>query len=208
MKPGADIDSALRTLGTARPPAGMERRIHARLDHAPHRTGAHLPIAAAVIAAGVLVTVITLSPSDNSRSGNRVDHTSAENYTRGTGQQMPSSTPVQEMERQILAKPHGAFGAASAIHVPDTPLTIRPAAAGRQHNLSTPRTPTSQRIHRNRSSAPEAPTPASGKTPINTSGQTAVSAAESISGPSEAHPQSQSLTTISRTETTGSTPHR
>lgn len=167
MKPGRDIDSALRALGVAQPPVGMERRIHARLDKAPHRIhtqfGTHVSIAIAVIAAGLLISAITLSPADNPESS----RSSAQNYTRTAGHLEPAESlepahnPVDEVEQQILTRPRDSFGAASAVHVPDTPVAVGPAAPGRRDRHTRSRQP----AHRNAIGGAEASSPVRGDLP-------------------------------------------
>lgn len=63
MKTSSEIDATLRLLAEAEPPAGLERRIHARL--ATPRKG-FTPIhtwSAAAVAASVAISAATLSPA-------------------------------------------------------------------------------------------------------------------------------------------------
>lgn len=130
MKPDGEIDSALRALGSARPPEGMERRIHARLDVAPRRFPVRYSVSAAAIAAGVLIFAAILSPSN--RSNSQGEDSPLHSAAARNDQQPTAQNPARDVEQQIMARPRSSFGTASAVHVPDQPIALEPAPVGQR----------------------------------------------------------------------------
>ena len=108
MKTQTQIDDALRILGSAQPPSGLEQRVLGRLN--VRRGGAttiHF-ISAAAIAASIAVAA-GLVPSFRG-------------LTRGGS----SLAAPAYLGRRVAAHPDGAFGAASAVHLPTAPVPVQP----------------------------------------------------------------------------------
>lgn len=108
------IDAALRQIAVAEPPPGLERRVIVRLDEPPRGFTAVYSISAIAIAASLAVAVLAFGPL-TAEMGSR--HSSA------------------AIALHVSAPAKGAFGAASAVHVPSAPLPLAatPVNQGRGH---------------------------------------------------------------------------
>lgn len=107
----SEIDETLRRLGSAEPPSGMERRINRRLQIPNSRFSLTRIVAACALAACVALSAIALNP-----------------VWRGLvfhGHAHVQSTRTIDPPRVATPAP-GAFGAASAVHVPDQPVPVQP----------------------------------------------------------------------------------
>lgn len=127
MKPDRRIDQTLHVLGSAQPPEGMERRIHAHLDAAPRHFPTSYPISLAAVAAGILVLAVVLIPAGRPRQEDSASQTSVRQ-----AQPAGAQDPARDLEQQIMARPRDSFGTASSIHVPNSPITLAPAPVGQQ----------------------------------------------------------------------------
>lgn len=124
MKAQSQIDDALRLIGTAEPPSGLERRVLSRL-YAPRRgaTAIHF-VSAAAIAASMAIGVVTLAPALRDQ--------------RGESAGGPVSPVPASLVPRAAAHPKGDFGAASAVHLPTAPIKVEPTpvSQGRGHARS------------------------------------------------------------------------
>ena len=108
----SEIDQTLHQLGTVVAPAGLERRIHARLAKAPRRFS--LPVIYSVsggaLAAGLAISAVALNPT----------------LHRAV---FPAATPaphVSTVAPRVLPANDG-FHSASVVHVPAEPVPLQPS---------------------------------------------------------------------------------
>ena len=122
MKPEPEIDATLHLIGSIQPPSGLERRVLGRL-YAPRRgTAAVHFVSAAAIAASVAIAAVSLAPP-------------LRDLRKGS-----AAAPAHLVPR-AAAPPQGAFGAASAVHLPAVPVRVQPTPVsqgrGRARSAST-----------------------------------------------------------------------
>ena len=114
MNTESQINAALRQIGSAEPPLGLERRVIARLEEPVRGFTAVHSISAIAIAASLAVAVLALGP---------------------LAAEMGSRRPSAALTLHVTAPAKGAFGAASAVQVPSAPLPLAaaPVNQGRGH---------------------------------------------------------------------------
>lgn len=123
MKSESQIDKTLHLVGTAPPPSGLENRVDARVRAARRRSFRAIhSIAIAAIAASVAGATIALTPGLRELALQDLHL-----HRRAVAPALPA-----------LARPAGGFGAASAVHVPVTPVPVEPTPVtqGRGHSRS------------------------------------------------------------------------
>jgi hypothetical protein len=101
MNTDSQIDAALRLIGRAEPPQGLERRVIARLEAPPRGFTAVHSVSAIAMAASIAIAALALGPLAGQLSSHH------------------GETSVSPIPRAVLP-PKGAFGAASAVRVPSS----------------------------------------------------------------------------------------
>jgi hypothetical protein len=117
MKIQSEIDETLRRLGGVEPPAGLEQRVHLRLQNEPRRFSLTVTrtVAAGALAASVALSAAVLNPNVR----NMLLH-----HNAGTQTVVPVSAPG--VFPRAVTPVVGGFGAASAVHVPAEPVPVQP----------------------------------------------------------------------------------
>lgn len=117
MNTQSQIDATLRLVGNVQPPSGLEHRVNARLKAPRRRFTVIHSLRALAIAASLAIAALALGP-----------------FKRELAPHRNAGSPLL----RVTMPAKGAFGAASAVHVPTAPLPVpaAPVNHGRGHTRS------------------------------------------------------------------------
>jgi len=107
----SEIDETLRLLGSAQPPAGLERRVNLRLQSPRSHFSIVQAFFACAVAASVALSAVALNPA-----------------LRRLVFHQHAATPATRAVAapRVVAPATGGFGTASAVHVPVEPVPVQP----------------------------------------------------------------------------------
>jgi hypothetical protein len=109
MSVRSEIDEALRLLGNAPPPPGLERRINLRLQSPRSHFSIVQAFLACAVAASIVLFAVALNPT----------------LRRLVFPQHSAGTRAIAAPR-VVTPAAGGFGTASAVHVPVEPVPVQP----------------------------------------------------------------------------------